>query len=97
MNTENLILLNTVCLNYQVELSFFTHLNEVGLIEITFIEQSPYIREDKMYDIERMIRMHHELEVNVEGIDVVFNLLEKIDLLKKDLISTKNRLKRYEN
>lgn len=97
MNTQNLILLNTVCTNYKVELSFFTHLNEIGLIEITFIEQSPYIHEDKMYDIERMIRMHHELEVNVEGIDVVFNLLSKIEDLKKDLVSAKNRLRLYEN
>lgn len=97
MKTENLILLKTVCSNYQVELSFFTHLSEIGLIEIEIIEQSPYIREDKMNDIERMIRMHHELEVNPEGIDVVFNLLQKIDRLEKDLILTKNRLKLYES
>jgi hypothetical protein len=97
MNTENLILLKTVCSNYQVELSFFTHLSEIGLIEIEIIEQSPYIREDQMKDIERMIRMHHELEVNPEGIDVVFNLLQKIDRLEKDLILTKNRLKLYES
>jgi hypothetical protein len=38
MNPENLILLKTVCSNYQVELSFFTHLNEIGLIEIEIIE-----------------------------------------------------------
>ena len=97
MNTENLILLKTVCTHYKVELSFFTHLNEIGLIEIQIIEQSPYVREDQMYDIERMIRLHHELDVNIEGIDVVFNLLEKIDDLKKDLIATKNRLRLYEN
>jgi hypothetical protein len=97
MNTENLILLQTVCSSYQVELSFFTHLSEIGLIEIEIIEQSPYIRENQIKDIERMIRMHHELEVNPEGIDVVFNLLQKIDRLEKDLITTKNRLKLYES
>jgi hypothetical protein len=97
MNTENLILLKTVCSHYQVELSFFTHLSEIGLIEIEIIEQSPYIREDQIKDIERIIRIHHELEVNPEGIDVVFNLLQKIDRLEKDLITTRNRLKLYEN
>jgi len=97
MNTENLILLQTVCSNYQVELSFFTHLSEIGLIEIEIIEQSPYIRENQIKDIERMIRIHHELEVNPEGIDVVFNLLQKIEHLQKDLISTQNRLRLYEN
>jgi hypothetical protein len=97
MNTENLILLKTVCSNYQVELSFFNHLNEIGLIEIEIIEQSSYIRENQIKDIERMIRIYHELEVNPEGIDVVFNLLQKIDRLEKDLIITKNRLKLYES
>jgi hypothetical protein len=97
MNTENLILLQTVCSHYQVELSFFTHLSEIGLIEIEIIEQSPYIRENQIKDLERMIRMYHELEVNPEGIDVVFNLLQKIDRLEKDLIIAKNRLKLYES
>jgi hypothetical protein len=97
MKTDHLILLKTVSSHYQVELSFFNHLSEIGLIEIEIIEQSPYIREDQIKDIERIIRLHHELEVNPEGIDVVFNLLKKIDLLEKDLITTKNRLKLYES
>jgi hypothetical protein len=97
MNTENLILLKTVCSYYKVELSFFTHLSEIGLIEIEIIEQSPYIREDQIKDIERIVRIHHELEINPEGIDVVFNLLQKIDRLEKDLITTKYRLRLYES
>lgn len=97
MNTDNLILLKTVCSNYQVELSFFTHLNEIGLIEIEIIEQTPYIHESQIEDIERMIRLYHELEINPEGIDVVLNLLQKIDRLQKDLIVTKNRLNLYES
>ncbi len=44
-----------------------------------------------------MIRMHHDLEVNPEGIDVVFNLLQKIERLQKDLNTTKNRLRLYES
>jgi hypothetical protein len=97
MNTKNMILLKTVCSHYQVDLSFFTHLGEVGLIEIQIIEESLYIREDQINDIDRIIRIHQELDVNLEGIDVVFNLLQKIDRLEKDLITMKNRLKRYEN
>ncbi|WP_268847100.1 chaperone modulator CbpM [Flavobacterium aestivum] len=97
MNTENLILLETVCSYYKVELYFFTQLSEMGLIEIEIIEQSPYIHKDQIKDIERIVRMHHELELNPEGIDVVFNLLQKIDHLQKDLITTKNRLRLYES
>ena len=97
MRTDNLILLKTVSSHYQLELSFFTHLHDLGLIEIEVLEQSSYIRENQIHNLERMIRMHHELEVNPEGIDVVFNLLQKIERLQKDLNTTKNRLRLYES
>jgi hypothetical protein len=97
MKTDNWILLQTISSKYQVELSFFSYLNDLGLIEIEIMEQSSYIHENQMNNLERMIRLHHELEVNPEGIDVVFNLLQKIEHLQKDLISTQNRLRLYEN
>lgn len=97
MRTDNLILLKTVSSHYQLELSFFTHLHDLGLIEIEVMEQSSYIRENQIHNLERMIRMHHDLEVNPEGIDVVFNLLQKIERLQKDLNTTKNRLRLYES
>lgn len=92
MNIENFILLNKLCTHYKVEMSFFSGLNEIGLIEIITIEQSHYIHQDKIYELEKMIRIHHELDVNIEGIDIVFNLLEKIDDLQNELISARNRL-----
>mgnify|MGYP000653790222 FL=1 len=43
-----------------------------------------------------MIRLHHELNLNIEGIDVVFNLLEKERKLREEVAMLKKRLKRYE-
>jgi hypothetical protein len=97
MRTDNLILLTTVSSHYQLELSFFTHLNDLGLIEIEVMEESPYIHQNQMHNLERMIRMHNDLEVNPEGIDIVFNLLQKIEYLKKDLNAAQNRLRLYES
>jgi len=96
MKIENLILIAT-SEHYKVETSFFVNLNEMGLIEILYIQNTRYVHQDKIKDIERMIRMHHELELNPEGIEVAFNLLQKIDFLQKELISAKNRLRLYEN
>ena len=97
MNTENLIPLTQLCLHYQVELSFFSSLYEIGLIEIEILEQSEYLHQDKIHDVEKMIRLYHELNVNPEGIDVVFNLLQKVEALQHELISVTNRLRVYEN
>jgi len=97
METKDFILINQLCSNYKIDLSFLNELNEIGLIEITTIEQSHFIHQDKINDIEKMIRIHHELDVNIEGIDVVFNLLQKVDDLQNELTSIKNRLQLYEN
>jgi len=97
METKDFILINQLCSNYKIDLSFLNELNENGLIEITTIEESQFVHQDKINEIEKMIRIHHELDVNIEGIDVVFNLLQKVDDLQNELTSIKNRLQLYEN
>jgi len=92
MIKEDFITLDKLCSLYKVKMSFFSDLNEIGLIEILTIERTPCIHQDKIIDLEKMIRMHYDLNVNIEGIDIVFNLLEKIEDLQNELIATKNRL-----
>jgi hypothetical protein len=78
-------------------MAFFYNLSEMGLFEIKTIEEMQYIHPDAIFEIEKMIRMHQELAVNTEGIDVVFNLLQKINTLQNELTSLKNRLRLYES
>lgn len=97
MKTENLISVNTLMTHYKVEMPFFTRLNELRLIEVEIIEEIPYIQQEKIVVLEKIIRLHHELEINMEGIDVVLNLLHKLNELQNELIETKNRLQLYES
>ena len=97
MNIENFIPLDKLCTYYKVEMSLLSNLNEIGLIEIETIEQTQYIHQDRIQSVEKILRMHRELDVNIEGIDIIFNLLQKIDALEHELISVKNRLRLYEN
>lgn len=97
MSKENFIPLHKLCTLYKVDMSFFSSLGEIGLIQITNMEETQFIHQDKITDIEKIIRIHYELGVNIEGIDIVFNLLQKIDDLESELILTKNRLRFYEN
>ena len=96
MTTDKLILLEHLCVHYEVEHSFFSHLSEAGLIEITIVENTKYIHSDMLSDVEKMMRLHHDLELNIEGIDVVFHLLQKIDRLNTELVAANNRLSLYE-
>lgn len=97
MITEDLVLIDKLCLHYKIELSFIDALDNIGLIEIEILEHNRFIHQDRISDLEKMIRLHHELNVNIEGIDVVFNLIEKEMNLKKEINSLKNRLRLYED
>jgi hypothetical protein len=78
-------------------MSFFSSLNDIGLIQIITLEQIQWIPQEKITDVEKMIRMHHELNINIEGIDIAFNLLQRIDDLENELNALKNKLHFYEN
>lgn len=97
MSTENFIPIPTLCLHYKLDSSFFDELNKNGLIEIQLVGNIQYVHKESIYEIEKMVRMHTELDVNVEGIDIVFNLLQKIDALQTELHNVRNRLLLYEN
>jgi len=97
MNQKNYIALNELCTHYKVEISFFSKLNDMGLIEINTVQKTQCINRDILNDVEKMLRLHQELDVNLEGIDIVFNLLKKIENLQEELNSLKSRLHLYEN
>ncbi|TYP96473.1 MerR-like DNA binding protein [Tenacibaculum adriaticum] len=97
MTNKNLISIKNLCSHYEIEFSFVDALNKIGLIQIEIIEQNHFIHQDQIGDFEKMIRLHTELNVNLEGIDVVFNLLEKEKELRNELNTLKNRLRLYEN
>ncbi len=97
MATQDLILIEKLCIHYKIEFSFFDALDNIGLIKIETVEQNKFINQDKIGDIEKMIRLHRELNVNLEGIDIVFNLLQKEKALQEKINTLKNRLRLYED
>jgi chaperone modulatory protein CbpM len=80
-----------------VEYTFIHSLNEAGLVEITVVDQTEYIPETQLQKLERMIRLHHELEINVAGIEAITHLLNRVERIQEDMRLLQNRLKRYED
>jgi len=92
METENLILIEKVCSHHNVEVSFVYALKEFGLIEVVEVADHQYLSNEQLKDFEKMMRLHYELNINLEGIDAISNLLERMDLLQQELIAVKNKL-----
>ncbi|MBC7382130.1 MAG: chaperone modulator CbpM [Bacteroidia bacterium] len=97
MENEKLIPVDQFCKHYNIEFSFINTLTEFGLIQITRIEEIPCIPYDQIKDLEKLIRLHYDLEINVEGIDAISHLLNRVDQLQMEMKLLKNRLRLYEN
>jgi hypothetical protein len=42
--------------------------------------------------MEMFIRLHYDLNINIEGIDVIRNLLTKIELIEQELATLRRQL-----
>ena len=94
--TKGLIAAREFCTYHQVEYTFISSLGEAGLVEIQLVEQQPYIPETELQKLERMIRLHNELEINVAGIEAITHLLQRMEDIQEEIRTLRNRLTRYE-
>ena len=96
MQTENLIALNEFCINHNIEISFISLLQQTGLIEITTIKETAFVDADQLQQLEKFIRFHYDLDINMEGIETITHLLQRIIAMQDEIIALRNRLRLYE-
>jgi hypothetical protein len=97
MNQEHLISTAEFCTHYKVEYSFIDSLDRYGLIEITRINENAFIDIDKLKELEKLVRLHYDLEINLEGIEAITYLLNRVKTLQDEIVGLRNRLSIYEN
>ena len=97
MQTQHLISADEFCIHHKVEYSFINSLEQFGLISITTIEQKPFVDSEKLTELEKFARLHYDLDINLEGIEAINYLLEKVKNLQEEVNGLKNRLTFYED
>ncbi len=96
MENEHLIPADKFCAHYNVEFSFINTLQEYGLIEMTSIEENYFIDLNQLQKLEQYTRWHYDLDINIEGIEVIEHLLNRVRNLQDEIISLQNRLRIFE-
>jgi hypothetical protein len=96
MQEEDLIPAREFCRHHNIEVSFIHSLNEYGLVQVTIAQEEAFIPNSQLRDVEKFLRLHNELNINFEGIDVVSQLLEKIEAMQEEINTLKNRLRFFE-
>jgi chaperone modulatory protein CbpM len=90
---DNLIATADICTYHEVEFTFIDSLGNAGLLEVRVVENVPYIPETQLQKLEKMIRMHQELEINIAGIEAITHLLERVEHMHEELRVLRNRLR----
>lgn len=91
MNSE-LIIITDYVNRTRIELSFIKILEENDLIHIYEVDNEQFLHYDELPRLEKYARMYYDLSINIEGIDAINHLIEKINILNTEIQSLKNRL-----
>ncbi|MBL0025331.1 MAG: chaperone modulator CbpM [Saprospiraceae bacterium] len=96
MEKNEFILVESICQYHNIDPTFIESLIDLDLVKVIKVENFKYFKTDDLVQIEKMIRLHIDLGINLEGIDVVVNLLNQIEILEEELRSFKKRLSVFE-
>ncbi|MEX0882050.1 MAG: chaperone modulator CbpM [Cyclobacteriaceae bacterium] len=77
--------LNLFCDIFQIEISFIHSLCDHGICETIVIEEEYYLSQDQLGKLEKLLRLHDEMQINIEGLGAVAHLLDKIERLQEEV------------
>lgn len=96
MNDE-LIIISEYCHKCHVEPSFIDLLQEGGLIHIQVVGGQPCLSFAELPDVERYCRMYYDLSINMEGIDAIHHLLQRMEAMQQEIEELRRRLRLFEH
>lgn len=96
MNNEDLILIEQFCTYHNIDVAFIQELQEFGLISTITVQQQHYLAHKEVPRAEKMMRMHYDMNINLEGLDAISHLLERVEALQQELKSVKNKLRAFQ-
>lgn len=96
MQKEKLIDINEFCVHHNIEVSFVSSLQQNGLLEITTIKENKFIDIDNLKHLEKIVRFYFDMDINLEGIETITHLLQRINAMQDEIILLRNRLRLYE-
>ena len=97
MEVKNYISIQQFCVHYKVPTTFINALHDYELVEIIVSKNEKFLKTSQLHEVEKMMRLHYDLDINLEGIDAIYNLLKQVESLQNELTLLNNKLRFYED
>ncbi len=81
---------------YDVPRSFLLTVCEYELIQVTEKDNDILIPDSELHRLEQIIRLYEQLGINLEGIDVILQLNQKIKEQQEIIRQLRNKLTMYD-
>ena len=94
MQTD-LIIINDFCDRCHVDPSFIMELEEDGLIEVRVIDEERYLPASQLAELERYTHLYYDLSINIEGIDAIHHLLQRMEEMQNELHELRSQLRLF--
>ena len=92
MENNEIIAAEECCSYYNIELSFVRLLDEHGLINLTTTDDKVFIHHDELPTLEKYMHLHYDLSINLEGLEAISHLLERIHDLQRQMVLLQNKM-----
>ena len=96
MENIELILVTDFCRSYEISYTFISNLHDAGLIEVVQEQEQEYLRTEQLSQLEKLVRLHTELDINSEGIEAIAHMLQRMDDMQRRMRLLQQRLSLYE-
>jgi len=97
MHTKKFIAVNEFCTSHNIDITFISSLHQHGLIEMATTRDTEFKAADQPQHIHKFIPSHYELDINVEGIETISWLLNRMASMQDEIRALRNRLRLYES
>lgn len=96
MNTNKLLYSECIRI-YNVESTFIDSLSESGLIHVVSQDEERYIDYEELPKLEQFRRWYYDMDINIEGIEALYYLLDKVKALQEEIRQLRNELHFYKS
>lgn len=96
MDNEEMIAADLFCASHNIEIAFLHSLCNAGLLDVTTTEDTVFINQEQLPELEKLVRWHYDMDINLEGLETISHLLDQIKVMQQEMQNLKSRLGLYE-
>jgi len=96
MKNKKLISIQQFCSIYETPTSFLDDLHDYEIIKFKVIDNTKHIKLKDVSTIEKLMRLHFDLDINMEGLDAIIHLTHQINDLQEEINHLRRQINFYE-